>query len=425
MPAKQVAMKADIRHVAMLSTHGYFDPVPQLGRTDTGGQVVYVLELAKALAGMGLEVDIFTRWFEPGKQQVGPVPGHPAVRVIRIRAGDWGFIPKETIYGVLPQLAGNMTAFIRDHRLEYDLYHGHYVDAGIVTLGVAGRMGKPAFFTAHSLGAWKRDQMGGDPADMERRFNFSHRIAEERKIFAGVNGQTVTSEVQKEKMKELYGWEAGNIAVIPPGVDVHRYRPDSPGRHLAADGLPGRYIYNLSRIDSNKGLDFLLYAFELASAEVPDVHLVIGGGSPDPKPGELEVFRMIREIIAERKLGDRVHIIGYVADDRMVGNYLKAELFVLPSLFEPFGMTTQEAMACGKPVVASRFGGIRNIIRDGVNGLLVDPSDPKEFARAMVRLLRDDDLRKNMGREAHATTLREFSWEAIAGRFLDFYQKYM
>ncbi|MCF8388745.1 MAG: glycosyltransferase, partial [Bacteroidales bacterium] len=144
-------MKGDIKRIAMLSTHGYFDPVPVLGRTDTGGQVVYVLELAKALSKTGIKVDIYTRWFDKNKPQLDPVPGFPDVNVIRISAGPWEFIPKEKIYDVLPELSDNMLRYIRDNELDYDLFHGHYIDAGIVSLNVAEALKKPAFFTAHSI----------------------------------------------------------------------------------------------------------------------------------------------------------------------------------------------------------------------------------------------------------------------------------
>ena len=120
-----------IKNICMLSTHGYFDPVPQLGRTDTGGQVVYVLQLAKALSTSKIKVDIYTRWFDPCKRQIDPVPGYPDVRVIRIPAGPWEFIPKEEIYDILPELAENMIGFIGEKNLRYDLFHGHYVDGGL------------------------------------------------------------------------------------------------------------------------------------------------------------------------------------------------------------------------------------------------------------------------------------------------------
>lgn len=417
-------MEHNFKRIAMLSTHGYFDPVPQLGRTDTGGQVVYVLELAKAIAKKGIPVDIFTRWFEKEKQQIDPVPGYENVRVIRIPAGSWEFLPKEEIYGVLPELTENMIEFINNNQLEYDLFHGHYVDAGIVAVHVAQALKKPSFFTAHSLGAWKRQQMGGDPNVMEKKFNFKQRIAEEKRIFRSVNAQSVTSIVQKKKLAELYDFEK-RIEVIPPGVDIHTYNLPDDSNEVEGIDLPKPYIYCLSRIDSNKGHDLLLHAFGLVRKEIDCIHLVIGGGSPNPKPREIEVFENMHRIIDMAGLNDCVKIIGYVPDNKMLPYYQGAEFFVMPSIFEPFGMTSQESMACGKPVIASKFGGIRNAINSGKNGFLVDPTNKEEFAEAMVRLLKNDEERERIGKAAHKTIMEEYSWEAIADRFLSFFDEYI
>jgi mannosylfructose-phosphate synthase len=330
-----------------------------------------------------MKVDIFTRWFDQSKPQIDPVPGCADVRIVRIPAGPWEFIPKEKIYEVLPELARNMIGFIREQDLNYDLYHGHYVDAGIVTLNVAGEFDRSAFFTAHSLGAWKREQMGGDPVAMEKKYNFEHRISEELRIFKQVKAQTVTTKVQEEKLEQLYGFTSDNVAVISPGVDVHSFRPPKAGQEKVKTDLPDRYVFCLSRIDANKGHDLLLQAFDMVRKKMPDVHLVIGGGSPKPQGTELEVRTAMERIIAERDMRDQVHIVGYVPDELIVPHYQQEELFALPSLFEPFGMTALEAMACGRPVVASKFGGIRNVITSGENGLLVDPQNAEEFAGAM------------------------------------------
>ncbi len=409
----------------MLSTHGYVDPIPQLGRTDTGGQVVYVLELSKALSRLGRRVDIYTRAFERSKPPVDPLPGHPGVRVVRIPAGPWEFIPKEEIYEVLPELAANMVEFIRGQRLDYDLFHGHYVDAGIVTLEVAQKLDRPAFFTAHSLGAWKREQMGGDPEEMERRFNFNHRTSEELRIFKSVRAQTVTTDLQLEKIAELYGYSADNIHVIPPGVDVDLFQPLRPDEHERETGLPTPYILCLSRIDTNKGHDFLLHAFELVRRAVPGVHLVIAGGSPQPEEREQGVLEMMDAIIDQKGLRDLVrHIPGHVDRQTLASYYRRAALFVLPSLFEPFGMTALEAMACGTPVVASRLGGIRSVIESGVNGLLIDPSDAAELAAAMIHLLSEPTFAQRIGNAGRETVRERYSWEAIAGRHLELYDHY-
>ncbi len=418
-------MKEDIKSIAMLSTHGYFDPVPQLGRTDTGGQVVYVLELAKAISKLGIKVDIYSRWFDQTAQQVDPVPDYPNVNIIRIKAGPWEFIPKEFIYDVLPELSTNMIKFIKQNKLSYDLYHGHYIDAGIVTVDVAKAFGKPSFFTAHSIGAWKKDQMGGDPAEMEKKFNFKHRIAEELRIFKAVNAQTVTSIVQLEKLEELYNYKASNIADIPPGVDIHTYHLPSKKDLKQKTSLPKKYVFCISRIDTNKGHDFLLHAFDLVRKRIPDVDLVIGGGSPNPKQREIDLYQKMKDIIKEKGMDGRVQLIGYVPDEMMPIYYQQSEMFVLPSLFEPFGMTTQEAMACGKAVIASKFGGIRNVIEDGTNGLLVDPSNAEEFANAMIKLIEDPEKAETIGANAYQTVQDHFSWEAIAHRFIDFFKTYL
>lgn len=420
-----MSSKAPLKHIAMLSTHGYFDPVPVLGRTDTGGQVVYVLELAKAIASKGIKVDIFTRWFDKTQQQVDPVPGHPDVNVIRIHCGPWEFLPKEFIYDSLPELCDNMEKFIKENDIPYDIYHGHYVDAGIVTLDIAKRFNKPSFFTAHSLGAWKRELMGGDPEEMEKKFNFIHRIAEEQRIFDECNAQTVTSKVQLDKLHELYDITKDNIEIIPPGVDIHRFYPVAPEEKEKYPEIPDNYIFCLSRIDTNKGHDYLLHAFNYVCQHDKDVTLVIGGGSPNPNEREKGVFKMMHEIIDQYGIQDRVKMIGYVDDDMMAPYYQHARMFVLPSRFEPFGMTSQEAMACGKTVVASKLGGIRNVISNEENGLLVDPSDAEEFGKAMYSLIKDDEYNKRLGKNAHQLIIDEFSWEAIADKFLGFFEKYI
>jgi mannosylfructose-phosphate synthase len=414
-----------IRNICMLSTHGYVDPVPQLGRTDTGGQVVYVLQLSKALSALGIRIDIYTRWFDPEKSQVDTLPDNSRARIIRIPSGPWEFIPKERLYETLPELAENMKNYIQENNLDYDLFHAHYVDAGIVAAVTARAMEKPFFFTAHSLGAWKKEQMGGDPDEMEKKYNFKLRIKEERRIFELVHGQSVTTPLQKQKLEELYGFRSENIEVIPPGTDIHHYCLLEDTKDKIKTPLPEKYIFCLSRIDTNKGHDHLLTAFHMIKEKIPDIHLVIGGGSPKPEPREKEIIKNIKKFIEQKDMEGRVLLIGYVPDELMAPYYRQAELFVLPSLFEPFGMTATEAMACGTPIVASKFGGIKNVISSGENGLLVDPTNPEEFASALMTLLENKSLAEEMGMKGHETVKKEYSWEAIARKHLDFYKKFL
>ncbi len=266
--------------------------------------------------------------------------------------------------------------------------------------------------------------MGGDAGDMEKQFNFAHRIEEEMRVFKSARASTLTTLLQVEKLKELYGYEADNIVVIEPGTDIHEFRPLGAGESDVSIDLPRNYIFCISRIDSNKGHDLLLHAFDIVRKDIPDIDLVIGGGSPRPKERELEIKANMQRIVDDRGMPNRVHIIGYVPDELMAPYYRQAQLFALPSIFEPFGMTTTEAMACGTPVVASRFGGIRTVINSGENGILVDPTNAEEFAGAMIALLKDSERAKLIGMAGRQTVVDHLSWEAIARRHFDFYERF-
>lgn len=411
-----------IKNIAMLSVHGYVDPEPILGRTDTGGQVTYVLELSKHLARRGIKVDIFTRQFE-GRSKIDPI--NDDVRVVRLPCGPDQFIRKEDMFPHWDEYVGNFLAFVDEEGISYDVFHGHYWDAGYVSMKVSEALGKPFFYTAHSLGAWKREQMGGDPAEMEKLFKFEERVHWENIVFRKAVAHTVTTEDGKAIYKRLYDFETPDMDVIPPGVDVERFRPLTDGESERDIVTPKRFVFALSRIDSNKGHVELLRAFASVREACPGVHLVIGGGSKSPKQHELDVIAGFQKVVDELELADRVIFTGYISDDDLATYYRKAELFVLPSKYEPFGMTTLEAMSCGTPVVATRFGGIRNNLQHEHDALLVDPSDPVEFGAAMERILNDDAFRDRLRDNGLRTIHERFSWDSIAETTLAFYQRYV
>ena len=406
----------------MLSTHGYVDPEPQLGRTDTGGQVVYVLQLSKALSKRGIRVDIYTRWFDKSKESVEHVLGDGNLRIVRIPAGPMKFVPKEELYDILPELADNMIEFIRKNELSYDLFHAHYVDAGIAALIVAKTLDKPVFFTSHSLGARKRELMNGYSEEMERKYRFNQRIGEEKRVFRAVNGQTATAKAQIQIMKSLYDFQSENTVIIPPGVDIEAFHPEEAS---GDSELPTNHILCLSRIDESKGHEALLNAFDLVKQKVPDIHLVIGGGSPAPKPREVNLLNRIGRIIEECGMHDLVHVIGYVPDEKMRALYRRARLFVLPSTFEPFGMTALEAMACGTPTIVSQFAGISEFLHDRRNCIITNPTNKVELADAIIGLLENRKLAERIGRAGLALVRDRFSWDAIAEKHMEFYRNLM
>jgi glycosyltransferase involved in cell wall biosynthesis len=151
---------------------------------------------------------------------------------------------------------------------------------------------------------------------------------------------------------------------------------------------------------------------------------VTGGGSAHPQPREQEVLDMMHRIMQEKHIENRIVFVGHVEEHLMVSYYQNALFFVMPSIFEPFGMTTQEAMASGIPVIASRFGGIKTVLTHEKDGLLIDPKNEDEFAGAMLKLLKDKEYRAKLGKEASKLVRRHFSWEAMADLHLAFYKKY-
>jgi mannosylfructose-phosphate synthase len=405
----------------MLSVHGYFDPVPILGATDTGGQVTYVLELSKALAELGPRVDIYTRRFGD-RAEVDPVNGD--VHVIRVKADGDEFVRKEDLFPHLDELTDNVAAYIDRNGLKYELLHSHYWDAGYVAMNLSERLGVPFIHTAHSLGAWKKEQMGGDPAEMEKLFKFSERIHWENITFRKAAAQTVTTQDGYENYKRLYNFESPDLIIIPPGVDTKRFRPLAPGEKGQDLDAPERFVFALSRIDSNKGLDYLIRAFGTIH-EKTDADLLIGGGSKNPKAHEIEVKASLQRIVESLGLGNRVKFTGYVPDDLLDSYYRRAQVFVLPSKYEPFGMTVLEAMGCGTAVVATRMGGIRHVLTDQKDSLLVDPSDADELGTAILTLLTNSDFAASLAHTGLALIQSTFSWESIAKRTLEFYEQYI
>jgi mannosylfructose-phosphate synthase len=412
---------AKINRIAMLSVHGYFDPVPILGATDTGGQVTYVIELSKSLAELGPKVDIYTRRFGD-RSEVDPV--NDDVRVIRIPAGNNEFIRKEDLFPHLDELTDNMSAYINQNGLEYGLFHSHYWDAGYVAMNLSERMNTPFIHTAHSLGAWKKEQMGGDPEKMEKLFKFTERIHWENITYRKAAAQTVTTQDGMDNYKRLYDFESPHLIIIPPGVDTKRFRPLEAGEKDRDLNAPDKFVFALSRIDSNKGLDYLIRAYAKIHDKT-DVDLVIGGGSKNPRPHEVEVKQSLEDLVDSLGVKDRVRFTGYVPDELLDSYYRRAQVFVLPSKYEPFGMTVLEAMGCGTAVIATRMGGIRHVLNDHKDSLLVDPSDADEFGAALQNILTDRKLAASLATTGLELIRSTFSWESIAKRTLDFYEQYV
>ncbi len=410
-----------VTRVCMLSVHGYFDPVPILGATDTGGQVTYVLELAKALAELGVSVDIYTRRFG-GRSEMEPV--NRDVRVIRIPCGGDAFIRKEDLFPHLDEYIDNMMKYIEAHGLHYDLIHSHYWDAGYVGMKLAERLDLPFIYTAHSLGAWKKERMGGDPAEMEKLFKFSERIRWENEIFRRATAQTVTTLDGKESYKRLYGFESDDLVVIPPGVDVRRFRPEPPvpAPEIVA---PEDYVFASEPDRFEQGARLSDTGVRSCARERATPISSSAADRKTRRQHETEVREQLAQLVASLGLEERVTFTGYIPDEHLDTYYRNARVFVLPSKYEPFGMTVLEAMACGTPVVATGHGGLRHVLTNRRDSLLVDPSDPEELSSAILEILNDEIARERAPRRGpRARGIAVLVAEHRQRKRSSFYEKY-
>ncbi|MGD2278703.1 MAG: glycosyltransferase [Candidatus Omnitrophota bacterium] len=410
-----------IRNICMLSIHGYVETKPIFGKTDTGGQVTYVLELAKALAKQNIKVDIYTRKFQHRKK-IEKISKN--VRIIRIPCGGDKFIAKERLFPCLNSFVNNMNRFMKKYDLRYDIYHSHYWDAGFVAMKLTEKLNHSFFFhTFHSLGAWKKEQMGGDPKKMEKLFNFKNRIKWEKAIFRKTKGLIMTSTDMVRRARKFYKYTSNNYTVIPAGVNVDFFRPLKRKEKEKRIDVPQNYIFWVGRFAANKGLDYLLNAFAATVPKVKDIFLVIGGGSKAPKPEEKKIRNELRKIIDKQQIKSRVFFTGHIKNGLMPSYYRRAKFFVLSSRFEPFGMTAAEAMSCGTAAIISKRAGIRKYLTNKKHCLMVNPANKKDLSWAFTILNRNQSFRNKIRKNGTALVRKEFSWENIAGKSLGFYYK--
>ena len=406
----------------MISTHGYVAAEPPLGAPDTGGQVVFVLELSRKLAQLGYRVDIWTRRFEK-QRQIEVVDED--VRIIRMNCGGPEFIPKEYLYKKLPEWGENALRFIKNKRLEYEFINSHYWDAGLAGQHLANVLDVPHIHTPHSLGYWKKHQMEQDSdksaEEMEKQYNFSRRIHHEETLYRECDMVIATSPPQVDLLKEYYDVPAKRITMIPPGYDDNRFFPVSGATRQSireALGYEGLVIASIGRLARNKGFDLLVDAFSVVAERIPEAKLRIACGAETSDHGDHDILDEIVEKIRGYGLEDRVELTASLEDDEMADFYRAADVFALSSRYEPFGMTAVEAMACGAPTVMTTHGGLWRAVYFGAQALYADTTDREEFGIALLQALKYPKLRERLHREGANRVRALFTWTGIAQQLI-------
>jgi len=391
----------------MISVHGC--PLARLGGKESGGMNVYVRELALALGERSMAVDVFTRLTDPTLPQV--VPFGPRARVIHLPAGAVGPLNKNTVLQHLPEFIHRVRSFKEQHGLGYRLVHSHYWLSAWVGAMLAERWQLPHIVMYHTLGRVKNSAREAENESWQR-------IAVERRTMAGADAVIAASQHEKMQMTGLYGAPADQIAVIPCGVDLALFRPHPKGIARARLGLgQKRVLVFVGRMQPLKGADLLLEALALLGAR-HDYHLLVIGGSIDQDP---ELGRL-RALAVALGIAGRVSFLGAQPQQRLPLYYSAADLCVVPSHYESFGLVAMEALACGTPVIASRVGGLPTVIRDGENGLLIGWRSPDAFAQGIAAVLSDQTLRRRLTRRARPS-VQHFTWQAVADQLLAVYDE--
>jgi D-inositol-3-phosphate glycosyltransferase len=392
--------------VAVLCLHT--SPLATLGGREAGGMNVYVRETAVELARLGHAVDVFTR--DDGTMPVVQYPA-PGVRVIALEAGPREPLLKEQQAEHLPGFLNAVRAFREHEAVRYDVVHSHYWMSGWVGRHLQRLWDVPHVAMFHTLGEVKR-RARIEEQEPERR------IETERLVTLTADRVVVASGHEKGLLIRLYGAWDRRVSVIPCGVNLDRFQPRDRGAARAALSLPGpedeQVALFVGRLEPLKGVELLIDAVAEMEDSAP-LLLIVGG---DERAAAYQAALRARAVAAG--IGGRTRFIGAVPQELLPDYYSAADVCVVPSYYESFGLVALEAMACGVPVVASRVGGLVGTVRDGETGFLIPWRCPQPFADTIDLLLGNDELRRSLGAAAHEHAQR-FRWSEVAAQLSALY----
>jgi len=406
-------------NIAMLSYHTC--PLATLGGKDTGGMNVYVRDLTRELGRMGIHVDVFTRSQDEHVPHVLHDLGY-GNRVVHVPAGPEVPLAKRELTDHIPQFVDGIETFAAEKGIHYDILHSHYWMSGLAAEALSEAWGgTPIVHMFHTLG-----EMKNRIAQTDEERETPERIAGERRVLARADRIITATLAEQTQLRFLYKATDRKLIIIPPGVDASHFYPIPADEAKLAIGLrpDARMILFVGRIEPLKGVDTLIRAMSCLKLDDPDhqVHLAIIGGEPsaDPKQMSTEMARL-KKLCDELRLDQDVVFMGKRDQDKLPYYYSAAEVLVMPSHYESFGMVALEAMACGTPVIASDVGGLGFLVQNGETGYTVPSGDPEILCSKLSTLLNDAGLRERMGRQA-AEYAQSYTWDKIAAQVVNVYQ---
>lgn len=395
------------KQIALISEHA--SPLSLLGGVDCGGQNLYVGQVAKLLAGMGYDVDVFTRRdTEVLPETVEWVNG---VRIVHVAAGPPCFVRKEDLLPYMQEFTDYVVKFCRCQRKAYDLIHANFWMSGLVAAEVKRVLGTPFVITFHALGRVRRQHQRQADQFPDARFDIEDRIVAEADHIVAEAPQ------DEEDLIQLYNADPSKITIIPCGFDPAELWPISKPLARISLGLPldTRVILHVGRMVPRKGIDTVIRGFAclLKEHRIAATLLIVGGETDDADPSTTPEIARLQDIAQEEGVAEHVTFFGRRGRDTLKYYYSAADVFVTTPWYEPFGITPVESMACGTPVIGSNVGGIKFTVRDSETGYVVPPNNPKALADKIAHLYAHPKLLTLFSRQAIQRANDLFTWQKV------------
>ncbi|WP_353929808.1 glycosyltransferase family 1 protein [Okeanomitos corallinicola TIOX110] len=400
------------KRIALISVHG--DPAIEIGREEAGGQNVYVRQVGEALSQLGWEVDMFSRKVSADQDNI--VQHNPRCRTIRLTAGPVEFVPRDHGFQYLPEFVKQLLKFQKENGIKYEVVHTNYWLSSWVGLQLKKIQGSKQVHTYHSLGIIKYNTIDNIPLVA------SQRLAVERKVLETAERIVATSPQEKHHMRTLVS-QQGNIDIIPCGTNIKHFGSVDRDTARAALGFDAdaKVVLYVGRFDPRKGIETLVRAVrESKFFGDKNLKLIIGGGSTPGNSDGRERDR-IEGIVKELGMSECTIFPGLLKQEILPTYYAAADVCVVPSHYEPFGLVAVEAMACGTPVIASDVGGLQFSVVNENTGLLVPPQDVTAFSHAIDRILENPEWRAALGKSANMRVMSKFSWDGVASQLDSLY----
>ncbi|MEW6615445.1 MAG: glycosyltransferase [Thermodesulfobacteriota bacterium] len=408
-----------LNRVIMISVHSC--PLDILGGRDTGGMNVYVRELSRKLGQRGIGVDIFTRSKNPSVPKIVYID--EKVRVIHVRAGLEKPYHKNLVWNYLPEFLEGVYRFAREEGITYDLIHSHYWLSGWIASKLSQEWEIPTVHMSHTLGFLKNQV-----AKIDDEKDPPLRLENEIRVLRAADKIVTTTPLEKIQINREFDIPLDRIKVIPCGVDLNLFKPWKSEEAKSRLGLNGqKFILFVGRIDPIKGLDNLIRAMSILTKDDRtngnDLRLLVIGGtlSDEGNEGKSELKNLMK-LTSELNLEDRIEFLGTKRQDLLPYYYSSAEVCVLPSRYESFGIVALEAMACGTPVIASEVGGLSYVMGDERAGFLVPEGDPEILAEKISFIVANPFIKEKFGRDAVKRAER-FGWSLIADKVISLYSQ--